>query len=140
MSAANFRRAAMTLYLRQLLAAVLLGGLAWGLFGVGHAYVFLFGLLWALADTGIIFFCTRQGLGKTGTLTKLLLKFMFLIRLALAIIIVFIILRMKLGLLEVFFGFILMNVCFIFNLLIFTRRNKDKSTAVKKGGKEDGSC
>jgi isoprenylcysteine carboxyl methyltransferase (ICMT) family protein YpbQ len=52
---------------------------------------------------------------------------------------VFIILRMKLGLLEVFLGFVLMHIFLLWNLLIFTRQKK-KKTAVEKGGKKMGAA
>lgn len=126
------------LFMRQGITAVILCAIAYFAFGGRHAYLFLFGLLWAMADDSLVFGSAYKGMGQTARQNKVLLKLTFLVRIALAVVLVFIILRMKLGLLEVFLGFVLMHICFILNLLLFTRQNKN-TTAVEKGGK-DGSC
>jgi len=124
----------------QVIAAIVLTAIVYVIFGGQHAYLFFMGLVWALADDSLVFGSAYRGMGQTAQQNKRLLKIVFAVRLALALILVFIFLRMKLGLLEVLLGFVLMHICFIFNLLIFTRRNKKIIKAVEKGGKEDGSC
>ena len=126
---------------RQVLAALVLLILVFLFFGGRHAYLFLMGLVWALADTSLVFYSTLKGMNSTPVQTKRLLRIMFITRLALAVILVFIVLRMKLGLLEVLLGFVLMHIVFVWNLSNFTgRKQQDKKAVVRKGEKEDGSC
>jgi hypothetical protein len=137
---AELQQAISLALVRQVIIAVVLFLLAYMLVGGQPAYMFAVGLLWSLADTAMVFGSTVRGMDSSPQAGKRLLKITFTIRLGLALLMVFVIVRMKLSLLPVLLAFILMHVFLLLNLLIFTRLTKKKTTAVEKGGKEDGSC
>ena len=121
------------LYKRQVyIAAAVVAGVALllkpALAGIG------FGVVWSLLDTLLFVISILKGLNRMSEKELKFRVFMnFVKRLALALVMLYLVFRNNAGIVWMLSVFALMHLAMVFNLLIFTGRNRKEEKKVSQG-------
>lgn len=111
-----------TIYLRQLLVAVMVVTIAFLKNGYQNATLWFIGCGWALGDMLWMFYGVQKGMKLPPERSQGVMRRNMLERLAIAVALVFVMLRLKLSVFELFISFLLLHIALIINLIIIACR------------------